>query len=102
MAIPIVPQEGKKGSRLVMMRLVLIIIGFFLAVVASRLPIDKITIVLGALGVGVGLGLQNIVTNLVSGIILIFESPFQNRGLYRIKRVKKGSSAIWASGPAGW
>jgi potassium-dependent mechanosensitive channel len=71
------PQEGKKGSRLVMMRLVFIIIGFFLAVVASGLPIDKITIVLGALGVGVGLGLQNIVNNLVSGIILIFESPFQ-------------------------
>jgi small-conductance mechanosensitive channel len=72
-----VPQEGKKGSRLVMMRLVLIIIGFFLAVIASGLPIDKITIVLGALGVGVGLGLQNIVNNLVSGVILIFESPFQ-------------------------
>ena len=71
------PQEGKKGSRLVMMRLVLIIIGFFLAVIASGLPIDKITIVLGALGVGVGLGLQNIVNNLVSGVILIFESPFQ-------------------------
>ena len=72
-----VPQEGKKGSRLVMMRLIFIIIGFFLAVIASGLPIDKITIVLGALGVGVGLGLQNIVNNLVSGIILIFESPFQ-------------------------
>jgi potassium-dependent mechanosensitive channel len=72
-----VQQEGKKGSRLVMMRLVLIIIGFFLAVIASGLPIDKITIVLGALGVGVGLGLQNIVNNLVSGVILIFESPFQ-------------------------
>jgi len=71
------PQEGKKGSRLVMMRLIFIIVGFFLAVVASGLPIDKITIVLGALGVGVGLGLQNIVNNLVSGIILIFESPFQ-------------------------
>jgi potassium efflux system protein len=71
------PQEGKKGSRLVMMRLIFIIVGFLLAVVASGLPIDKITIVLGALGVGVGLGLQNIVNNLVSGIILIFESPFQ-------------------------
>jgi potassium-dependent mechanosensitive channel len=72
-----VQQEGKKGSRLVMMRLVLIIIGFLLAIIASGLPIDKITIVLGALGVGVGLGLQNIVNNLVSGVILIFESPFQ-------------------------
>ena len=71
------PQEGKKASRLVMMRLILIILGFLLAIVASGLPVDKITILLGALGVGIGLGLQTIVNNLVSGIILTFERPFQ-------------------------
>ena len=71
------PEGGRKGSRLVMIRLVLIIAGFLLAVGASGLPVDKITIVLGALGVGIGLGLQTIVNNLVSGIILIFERPFQ-------------------------
>jgi small-conductance mechanosensitive channel len=60
-----------------MIRLVLIIVGFLFAIVASGLPVDRITIVLGALGVGIGLGLQNIVNNLVSGIILIFERPFQ-------------------------
>jgi potassium efflux system protein len=59
------------------LRLILLIIGFLLAISASGLPIDRITIVLGALGVGIGLGLQNIVNNLVSGIILIFESPFK-------------------------
>lgn len=68
---------GHKGSRLVMIRLILIIAGFLIAIAASGLPIDRITIVLGALGVGIGLGLQNIVNNLVSGIILIFERPFQ-------------------------
>ena len=48
-----------------------------LATLASGLPVDKIAIVLGALGVGIGLGLQNIINNLVSGVILIFERPFQ-------------------------
>src|SRR6185312_14257924 len=72
-----IPHSGRKGSRLVMLRLILIIGGFLFAIVASGLPIDRITIVLGALGVGIGLGLQNIVNNLVSGIILIFERPFQ-------------------------
>ena len=67
----------KKESKLVLFRLAIIMIGFFLAVVASGLPVDKVTVVLGALGVGIGLGLQNIVYNLVSGIILIFEKPMQ-------------------------
>ena len=70
-------QPGHKGSRLAIFRLILIIAGFLIAITASGLPIDRITIVLGALGVGIGLGLQNIVNNLVSGIILIFERPFQ-------------------------
>jgi potassium efflux system protein len=71
------PTIKKNGSRLAMTRLVLIVLGFLIAVAASGLPVDKITIVLGALGVGIGLGLQSIVNNLVSGVILIFEQPFR-------------------------
>jgi small-conductance mechanosensitive channel len=67
----------KKESRLVIFRLVIIMVGFFIAVVASGLPVDKVTVVLGALGVGIGLGLQNIVYNLISGVVLIFEKPMQ-------------------------
>ena len=66
--------ENKEGrSRLLMTRLIVLIAGFLLAVAASGLPIDRITIILGALSVGIGLGLQNIVNNFVSGIILIFD-----------------------------
>jgi small-conductance mechanosensitive channel len=83
------PQTGKRASKLVMVRLILIIAGFLLAIAASGLPVDRITIVLGALGVGIGLGLQNIVNNLVSGIILIFERPFQI-GDYIELNAKKG------------
>ncbi|MGI4875418.1 MAG: mechanosensitive ion channel domain-containing protein [Janthinobacterium lividum] len=71
------PDEDRKGSWLVAIRLVMLAVGLFLATLASGLPVDKIAIVLGALGVGIGLGLQNIINNLVSGIILIFERPFQ-------------------------
>jgi potassium-dependent mechanosensitive channel len=64
-------------SRLMITRLILLIAGFLLAVAALGLPVDKITVILGALGVGIGLGLQGIVNNFVSGIILIFDRPLR-------------------------
>jgi small-conductance mechanosensitive channel len=71
--------DDNKGerSKLLITRLVLLIGGFLIAVAASGLPIDKITVILGALGVGIGLGLQNIVSNFVSGIILIFDKTIR-------------------------
>jgi small-conductance mechanosensitive channel len=46
-----------------------------LAIAAAGIPLDRITIVLGALGVGIGFGLQTLVNNLVSGLIIAFEKP---------------------------
>lgn len=71
-----VPGE-RKGSKVVVIKLIIIIVGFLLAIMVSGLPVDKITVILGAFGVGIGLGLQTIVNNFVSGIILIFERPLQ-------------------------
>lgn len=53
----------------------IILFGFLLAVSALGIGMDRITILLGALGVGIGFGLQTIVNNFVSGMILIFERP---------------------------
>ncbi|WP_221202108.1 mechanosensitive ion channel family protein [Microbacter margulisiae] len=64
-------------SRLLVTRLLVLIGGYLLAIAASGLPIDKLTIIIGALGVGVGMGLQSIVNNFVSGIILIFDGSLK-------------------------
>ncbi|PVD50755.1 hypothetical protein DC498_18490 [Terrimonas sp.] len=69
--------DKSKRSKLLITKLILLCAGYFLAIAASGLPLDKITIVVGALGVGIGLGLQSIVNNFVSGIILIFDRPIQ-------------------------
>jgi len=64
-------------SKLLITRLLVLIGGYLLAIAASGLPIDKLTFLLGALGVGIGMGLQNVVNNFVSGIILIFDGSLQ-------------------------
>lgn len=69
--------DSGQRSRLLVTRLILLTAGFLLAVAASGLSIDRITVVIGALGVGIGLGLQSIVNNFVSGIILIFDRPLR-------------------------
>jgi potassium efflux system protein len=71
-----IDDKGQR-SKLLVTRLILLTAGFLLAVAASGLPLEKITVILGALGVGIGLGLQIIVNNFVSGIILIFDRPLR-------------------------
>jgi len=70
-------QVEQKSSKVALVRLIIIVLGVLLGLAASGLPMDRLTVVLGALGVGIGLGMQNIVNNFVSGIILIFERPFR-------------------------
>jgi small-conductance mechanosensitive channel len=68
------------GVRLSIGRLVhyaLILIGLLLALVELGFELTKITIILSALGVGIGFGLQGIVNNFVSGLVLLFERPIK-------------------------
>jgi small-conductance mechanosensitive channel len=50
----------------------LIVIGFFIALIALGVNLSAMTVVLASLGVGIGFGLQTITENLISGFILLF------------------------------
>lgn len=60
-----------------MIRYLFISIGFFIALAIAGIEFDRLTIVFGALGVGIGFGLQSIFNNIVSGLILAFERPIK-------------------------
>ncbi|RYE36980.1 MAG: mechanosensitive ion channel [Sphingobacteriaceae bacterium] len=70
-------RKSKLSSSILLVKLSIFGSGFLLAIIASSIPIEKINIIIGALSVGIGFGLQTIVNNLVSGVILAFEKPVQ-------------------------
>ncbi|PZX59163.1 mechanosensitive ion channel-like protein [Algoriphagus ratkowskyi] len=72
-----ISRKQRLGSSVLIIRLAVLTIGFFIGMTAAKIPFDKIAIVLGALSVGIGFGLQTIINNLVSGVILAFERPIQ-------------------------
>lgn len=55
----------------------IIIVGVTVAAVASGIDFSRITLIIGGLGVGIGFGLQTVVNNFVSGLILLFERPIR-------------------------
>jgi small-conductance mechanosensitive channel len=58
-----------------MVHYILMLAGIIFALTAVGVDMTKFTIVAGALTVGIGFGLQNIVNNFVSGLIVLFERP---------------------------
>jgi small-conductance mechanosensitive channel len=73
-----VRRKVETGVRISIGRLVhyvLVVVGFSLALLALGFEFTKLTIMVSALGVGIGFGLQSVVNNFVSGLILLFERP---------------------------
>jgi small-conductance mechanosensitive channel len=71
----------------------LVLVGFLLALTALGFTLTNLTILGGAIGVGIGFGLQAIVNNFASGIILLFERPIKIGDMIQLAdlpcRVKK-------------
>jgi potassium-dependent mechanosensitive channel len=63
---------------------VVLLIGFYIAIAALGADMTKFAILAGAFGVGAGFGLQNIINNFFSGLVLLFERPVQVGDLIQV------------------
>src|SRR2546423_2509378 len=58
-------------------RYVVLVVGVVLILQNAGLNLSALGWLAGAIGVGVGFGLQNVVSNFISGIIIMLERPFK-------------------------
>jgi len=77
----VLPRYGaEKGVQLSIARLVhyaILTLGFLIMLRVLGFQLNQLTLLGGALGVGIGFGLQAIVNNFASGLILLFERPIK-------------------------
>jgi potassium-dependent mechanosensitive channel len=86
-------------SKITYYLLMVLVLG--IAVTNAGVELNKFTVITGAIGVGIGFGLQNIVNNFASGLILLFERPIRlddtvevNGLIGKVKRIGARASTI--------
>ncbi len=58
-------------------RYVLLLLGLLIIVQTAGINLTTLNVLAGAVGIGLGFGLQNVVSNFISGLIIMFERPIK-------------------------
>jgi small-conductance mechanosensitive channel len=69
--------RGSKESMVSLTGYVGVMIVFLVSLSVAGLELANLALIAGALSIGIGFGLQNVVNNFISGIVLLFERPIK-------------------------
>lgn len=93
--------KGVPAAISLVIRYFVIAFGIVLALSSLGIDLGKFNLMAGALGLGIGFGLQTVVSNFISGLILVFERPIHigdtvevNNLLGNVNRIGVRSSSI--------
>ncbi|MFT6867353.1 MAG: small-conductance mechanosensitive channel [Cyclobacteriaceae bacterium] len=70
-------EQGVRASIGSVIRFLILIIGSVIIIQSAGIDLSALSLIAGALGVGIGFGLQNITDNFISGIVILFEKPIK-------------------------
>jgi len=70
-------ERGLKQTLSTLTRYIVIGISALIGLSIAGIPLRSLAFFAGAFGIGIGFGMQNIISNFVSGIILLFERPMR-------------------------
>ena len=70
-------QRGMSNAISTLLHYIILTLGLVLALGAAGMDFSRVTLLAGAFGIGIGFGLQNVINNFVSGLILLFQRPIQ-------------------------
>lgn len=93
--------KGIPAAISLVLRYFIIAFGIILALSSLGIDLSKFNLMAGALGLGIGFGLQTVVSNFISGLILVFERPIHvgdtvevNNLLGTVHRIGVRSSSV--------
>lgn len=87
---------GAKQAIGTIIRYVVMVVGFLVILQTVGINLTTFNVVAGAVGVGIGFGLQNIANNFISGLIILFERPIKVGDRIEVDKIDGQVTAIGA------
>ncbi len=81
-----VQDQGIRSSLSTFTQYIVVVLGLVVAMKIIGLDLTALTVFAGALGVGIGFGMQQIVVNFISGILLLIERPLATTDLVNVDK----------------